>query len=74
MPSVWPPAGYGTMIRIGRAGQADCAAVFMGGAHNSAAEPITSVRRVSFLIFLPSVPVIIFLSFVRPRGPIGHRK
>ena len=41
------------MMRIDRAGHADCASVFMGGAHNNAAEPITNVRRVSFLIFLP---------------------
>ncbi len=53
MPSVWPPGGYGTTIRIGRAGHEDCASVFADGAHNTAAEPVTNVRRVSFFIFLP---------------------
>ncbi len=60
MPSVWPPAGYGTMIRIGRAGHGDCASVFSDGAHNSAAEPVTNVRRVSFFIFLPWYPLLFF--------------
>ena len=50
------------MIRIGRVGHEDCASVLMAGAHNSAAEPITNVRRVSLFIFLPLVFVVVFLS------------
>ena len=50
------------MIRIGRAGHADCASVLMAGAHNSAAEPITNVRRVSLFIFLPLVFVVVLSS------------
>ena len=50
------------MILIGRAGHEDCASVFSDGAHNSAAEPVTNVRRVSLFIFLPLVFVVVFLS------------
>src|SRR6476660_2653870 len=56
MPSVWPPAGYGTMMRIWRAGHADCALVLAGRAVNVAA-PVTNVRRVSLVIVPPVDPV-----------------
>jgi hypothetical protein len=36
---------------MGRAGHEDCACDFTEGMHNSAAEPVTNVRRVSFFIF-----------------------
>jgi hypothetical protein len=39
------------------------APVFTDGAQNTAAEPVTNMRRVSFFIFLP----VDFLSFVRLR-------
>src|SRR5690349_20897036 len=49
------------MMRIGRLGHADCAPVFPDAAHNTATEPVTNVRRVSFFIFLP-----VFTFFIRP--------
>ncbi|MDF0496181.1 hypothetical protein [Bradyrhizobium yuanmingense] len=41
------------MILIDLDGHADCASVLTAGAHNATAEPITNVRRVSFLISRP---------------------
>src|SRR6476646_2224406 len=43
------------MILIDFDGHADCASVLTAGAHNSAAVPVTNVRRVSLFIFLPLV-------------------
>ena len=34
-------------------GHEDCATVFTDGTHNTAAEPVKNVRRVSLFIFLP---------------------
>jgi hypothetical protein len=53
------------MILIDLDGHADCARVVTAGATSNAAEPITNVRRVSFLIFLP----LFFVVLVESRGP-----
>ena len=57
------------MMRIWRAGHEDCAPVFPDGAHNTAAEPVTNVRRVSFFIFLP----VDLLSIVGREDRLGVR-